>query len=317
MNTMGVKNKIGKVFCVTAVLLIGLIIGFVLSSASQGDSSQDLQQRYNLLSKRSLVENPNDIILDFRPLRRQLEEYISKTSAPDSISLYFEYLPSGSSIGVNENKEVVGASLLKLPVVMQIYKYAEEGQIDLDEKVPLKKEWLDSGYGSLYKQGAGHEVSIRDATTYAIEKSDNTAILLLFDRISQLQKTNKPSILDFVDANYDINSNEQILIGAQSYSSILKCLYFACYLGRDNSQDILQKLTNTDSANRLPLHIPNKVPIAHKIGSYDNIAQSDCGIFYVEKRNYLLCVMIGTGDSEASEYIADLSEIAYKAVVSQ
>jgi beta-lactamase class A len=276
-----------------------------------------LQQRYNLLSKRSLVENPNDIILDFRPLRRQLEEYISKTSAPDSISLYFEYLPSGSSIGVNENKEVVGASLLKLPVVMQIYKYAEEGQIDLDEKVPLKKEWLDSGYGSLYKQGAGHEVSIRDATTYAIEKSDNTAILLLFDRISQLQKTNKPSILDFVDANYDINSNEQILIGAQSYSSILKCLYFACYLGRDNSQDILQKLTNTDSANRLPLHIPNKVPIAHKIGSYDNIAQSDCGIFYVEKRNYLLCVMIGTGDSEASEYIADLSEIAYKAVVSQ
>jgi beta-lactamase class A len=317
MNTMGAKNKMGKVFGVTAVLLIGLIIGFVLSSASQGDSSQDLQQRYNLLSKRSLVENPNDIILDFRPLRRQLEEYISKTSAPDSISLYFEYLPSGSSIGVNENKEVVGASLLKLPVVMQIYKYAEEGQIDLDEKVPLKKEWLDSGYGSLYKQGAGHEVSIRDATTYAIEKSDNTAILLLFDRISQLQKTNKPSILDFVDANYDINSDEQILIGAQSYSSILKCLYFACYLGRDNSQDILQKLTNTDSANRLPLHIPNKVPIAHKIGSYDNIAQSDCGIFYVEKRNYLLCVMIGTGDSEASEYIADLSEIAYKAVVSQ
>ena len=317
MNTMGAKNKMGKVFGMIAVLLFGLIIGFVLSSASQGDSSQDLQQRYNLLSKRILVENPNDIILDFRPLRRQLEEYISKTSAPDSISLYFEYLPSGSSIGVNENKEVVGASLLKLPVVMQIYKYAEEGQIDLDEKVPLKKEWLDSGYGSLYKQGAGYEVSIRDATTYAIEKSDNTAILLLFDRISQLQNTNNPSILDFVDANYDINSDEQILIGAQSYSSILKCLYFACYLGRDNSQDILQKLTNTDSANRLPLHIPNKVPIAHKIGSYDNIAQSDCGIFYVEKRNYLLCVMIGTGDSEAAEYIADLSEIAYKAVVSQ
>ena len=314
---MGAKNKMGKVFGMIAVLLFGLIIGFVLSSASQGDSSQDLQQRYNLLSKRILVENPNDIILDFRPLRRQLEEYISKTSAPDSISLYFEYLPSGSSIGVNENKEVVGASLLKLPVVMQIYKYAEEGQIDLDEKVPLKKEWLDSGYGSLYKQGAGYEVSIRDATTYAIEKSDNTAILLLFDRISQLQNTNNPSILDFVDANYDINSDEQILIGAQSYSSILKCLYFACYLGRDNSQDILQKLTNTDSANRLPLHIPNKVPIAHKIGSYDNIAQSDCGIFYVEKRNYLLCVMIGTGDSEAAEYIADLSEIAYKAVVSQ
>ena len=317
MNTMGVKNKMGKVFGMIAVLLFGLIIGFVLSSASQGDSSLDLQQRYNLLSKRILVENPNDIILDFRPLRRQLEEYISKTSAPDSISLYFEYLPSGSSIGVNENKEVVGASLLKLPVVMQIYKYAEEGQIDLDEKVPLKKEWLDSGYGSLYKQGAGYEVSIRDATTYAIEKSDNTAVLLLFDRISQLQNTNNPSILDFVDANYDINSDEQILIGAQSYSSILKCLYFACYLGRDNSQDILQKLTNTDSANRLPLHIPTKVPIAHKIGSYDNIAQSDCGIFYVEKRNYLLCVMIGTGDSEASEYIADLSEIAYKAVVSQ
>lgn len=314
---MRINSKFKKVGIAVGCMLIGAIVGCSFLLVYKQSDSERLQERYDLLSKRILIENPNDILLDFKPLKIKTQQYIDAHVGVDNISFYFEYLPTGSSIGVNEDKPVIGASLLKLPVVVNVYKLAEEGKINLDETVPLKQEWLNNDYGTLYEKGAGFRLTIREAAKYALEQSDNTAVLLLFDSLSKAEKTTTPQILDFVDANFATNTKDQVLIGAQSYSSILKCLYFACYLNKDDSQEILHNLTLVESKERLPLHIPNNVQIAHKIGTYENSAQSDCGIFFLEKRNYLLCIMVQGDDPQASKNIADLSKIVYDAVSSK
>lgn len=314
---MSVSNKLKSTVAAGVLLLIGAVLGWLTVLSVQKNDAEQMQNRYDLLSKRILIENPNDVLLDFKPLKSEAQKYIETTVGVDNVSFYFEYLPTGSSIGINEDKEVIGASLLKLPVVINVYKLAEEGKIDLDETVALKKEYMNSGYGTLYEKGVGYKLTIREAAKYALQQSDNTAVLLLFDMLSKAEKTNTPQILDFVDANYATSATAQILIGSQSYSSVLKCMYFACYLSKDSSQEILYNLTLSESKERLPLHIPDSVRVAHKIGTYGDSAQSDCGIFFLEKRNYLLCVMVQGDDPQASKYIADLSKIVYDAVSSQ
>lgn len=314
---MSVSKKLKSTVAAGVLLLIGAVLGWLTVLSVQKNDAEQMQNRYDLLSKRILIENPNDVLLDFKPLKSEVQKYIETTVGVDNVSFYFEYLPTGYSIGVNEDKEVVGASLLKLPVVMNIYKAAEEGKLNLDDKVALKQEWLNDGYGQLYKQGVGYEITFREAAKVAIEQSDNTAVLLLYSKLAEIDNTSSPRILDFVDVNFATNSKDQILIGAQSYSSFLKCLYFACFLTKDDSQEVLRHLTLSESKNRLPLHIPENVPIAHKIGSYDGSAESDCGIVYVEKRNYLLCVMVQGSDESAANYIAELSKIVYSSITSQ
>lgn len=314
---MSVSKKLKSTVAAGVLLLIGAVLGWLTVLSVQKNDAEQMQNRYDLLSKRILIENPNDVLLDFKPLKSEAQKYIETTVGVDNVSFYFEYLPTGYSIGVNEDKEVVGASLLKLPVVMNIYKAAEEGKLNLDDKVALKQEWLNDDYGQLYKQGVGYEITFREAAKVAIEQSDNTAVLLLYSKLAEIDNTSSPRILDFVDVNFATNSKDQILIGAQSYSSFLKCLYFACFLTKDDSQEVLRHLTLSESKNRLPLHIPENVPIAHKIGSYDGLAESDCGIVYVEKRNYLLCVMVQGSDESAANYIAELSKIVYSSITSQ
>ena len=314
---MSVSKKLKSTVAAGVLLLIGAVLGWLTVLSVQKNDAEQMQNRYDLLSKRILIENPNDVLLDFKPLKSEAQKYIETTVGVDNVSFYFEYLPTGYSIGVNEDKEVVGASLLKLPVVMNIYKAAEEGKLNLDDKVALKQEWLNDDYGQLYKQGVGYEITFREAAKVAIEQSDNTAVLLLYSKLAEIDNTSSPRILDFVDVNFATNSKDQILIGAQSYSSFLKCLYFACFLTKDDSQEVLRHLTLSESKNRLPLHIPENVPIAHKIGSYDGSAESDCGIVYVEKRNYLLCVMVQGSDESAANYIAELSKIVYSSIISQ
>ncbi len=195
---------------------------------------------------------------------------------------------------------------------MSVYKAAEQKKLDLDTPIALKQEWLNNSFGDLYKKGAGYKLSTRQAAQEALEASDNTAALLLFDAVTKAQGTSSPNLLGFVDANYGETKNNEVLIDSRSYSSILKCLYFACFLSKDNSQEILSYLALSKTNSRLTAKLPNNVKVAHKIGTFNTETQSDCGIFYLSKRNYVLCIMVDGQDPSASATIADLSSIVFE-----
>lgn len=322
---MGViSSGIGKKLSALGVVMLLLFVSFMggmqyglRANERQAAAVQESQQaKYSLLARRILVEQPNDVEINFRPLQTQIEEYIQTNGLTDNISFNFEYLPTGSSIGVAEDTKQVGASLLKLPLAIAVYKASEQGKVNLDEKVTIKQEWLNSSYGTLYKKGAGHQITIRDAVKEALMHSDNTAALLLFDVVTKAQGTNTPNLLGFIDANYGETPSHEVLIDSRSYSAILKCLYFACHLNKDNSQAVLQSLSQSSAKDRLVRYLPAEVPVAHKIGVFSQQTQSDCGVFYVPKRNYVLCIMIDGASDPASKQIGELSDIVYNYIVS-
>jgi beta-lactamase class A len=268
------------------------------------------QAKYDLLAKRILVDNPNQPIVNFSELSSKLNQYNYDNLQKIKSSIYFEYLPTGTSIGMDEDQQMIGASLIKLPLAINLYKLNEDKKINIDSKIKLKKEWLNNQYGELYKKGEGYEISYRELARLMLKDSDNTAVMAIFDLIDDKMPTNK--LNDFIDIEYKINQNETLQMGARSYSSILKCLYFSCYLNKDNSQELLGYLSESEYDKRLLLYINDDINVAHKYGSYSNQVQSDCGIFYMTNKNYLLCVMVAGEDPEASRYIGDISQIVYE-----
>lgn len=304
----------------SAILVLGMLIGASLTYVISNDKTARLQSKYNLLAKRILIDKPNDILLDFTSLQAKLELFVSSNLAKNQASVYFEYLPTGTSIGINEKEQLVGASLLKTPLAINLYKSAEEGKVDLDAPIALKKEWLNSQYGELYKKGVGYQASLRQLTEIMLTQSDNTAALAIYSTLAGVMPIDQ-KLLSFVDSEYEVNKDQSLRLGAESYSQILKCLYFTCYLNKDSSQEILGYLTKSTATNRLKLYLPDSVNIAHKIGTYDPevgsgtpSVQSDCGITYVQNRNYLLCVMIKGDDPQASRTIGDISKLVYNFV---
>jgi len=96
-----------------------------------------------------------------------------------------------------------------------------------------------------------------------------------------------------------------------AYSCIHKCLYFACFNNEEDSQQMLLYLTESSFNDRLTKHLQGKVEVAHKIGTFNTQYQSDCGIVYLENKNYSICVMVKGKDPLASEEIAELSKLTY------
>ena len=96
---------------------------------SKSNGSYTPDSEYKFLSKRIFATNQNDILINFVELREKLRDYIDWYS-DIQIGVYFEYLPSGISIGINDRTNFVSASLLKVPIAMGILKEIETGVID-------------------------------------------------------------------------------------------------------------------------------------------------------------------------------------------
>lgn len=292
-------------------LLAMFIIGFTLSKAitappaTSGNTAQ--AAKYNLLSRRVLSDSPNDTLLNFVPLRKTIQDKLSSLNVPYSFT--FEYLPTGTTIRSGDGQEMVGASLIKLPVVMDLYRLAETSKLNLDEVQTLTPDVLNDQFGTLYQRGAGTKLTLREAAKYALAESDNTAILTIQKRLRDF--TMNTNALEAVDADYDAGAG-QVLINSKSYASVLKCLYYACYINRDDSQEILGYLTQSDFSAGIAKPVEQPIKVAHKIGVEANkLSQSDCGIIYLPKRPYLLCIMVGLPLDQADILMSGLSSTVY------
>jgi len=295
------------------VLLVGSLIGnFFLWQELQQSSSQklsQLKQHYPLLSSRAI--NPNytgALIVNFLPLRQQIHRIVDPYN--NDFAIYFEYLPTGTTIGINEDRDFTAESLLKVPVVMAYFHSKEVNNITTDPMVQIQKKELNTSFGDLYKKGAGYSINLGDAVKLALQKSDNTASLILADHISQ-------SDFDFVYAGLDIpealDKNTPI-ITAQEYVSILKALYFGSVLNNDDSEYILSLLTKTDFNNLIPSGVPSTIPVAHKIGLVNKEIYEDCGIIYLPQRPYALCMVSKSSAQVAQQRMHTLSSIVYQYV---
>jgi beta-lactamase class A len=308
-----------KKIILLAVLLVSLVGNIVFiylwqTASEEKNRFSQLEQTHPLLSKRILADFPQDILINFLPLRSKLQQ----TTKPygDSFALYFEYLPTGTSIGINEKSEFIAASLFKLPIVMAYYRHKERLKDEHDPTVVLSSDMLDSRFGDLWQKGEGYSINLGDAVELALKESDNTAVRAL---VPELSKTDFDSVYEGLDIDLKIN-NDGAVMTAKHYGSILKALYFSAVLTKDHSQEILDYLTDTKFTDKLPAGIPEGVPVAHKIGVIEEPeyeAYMDCGIVYVPRRPYLLCMISKSDNQTARERMKLISKTIYEHVSKQ
>lgn len=115
------------------------------------------------------------------PLGQQIASHINQHDPQSSV--YIEDLKSGTAVHIGETKAYNIRSLMKLPLVMSLYRAAELGRLDLDKTISLKPSHLDKEFGTLWQKGAGHKLTLRQAAEYALVDSDNTAIRAINDQV--------------------------------------------------------------------------------------------------------------------------------------
>ncbi|MEN9551625.1 MAG: hypothetical protein RI935_2 [Candidatus Parcubacteria bacterium] len=301
---------LGLIITATTSSLVAMFVFNFLMSPSK---EVELNKKYPLLSKRIFIENQNDILINFVPLRLALREYVSKNT--NKLGVYFEYLPSGISIGVNDRTEVRLASLSKVPLAMAILKKVEEERIDLYDEVTLINQDIDQAFGDLWQRGAGTKLTVKDLVEISLQHSDNTAYRALFRLLTPVEVNAVYENLE-IQVSFD---EGYPFVSPKSYSSIFRSLYLSSFLSEENSHYLLSVLSDTSFDDSITNPIPTHVPVSHKVGVFSELSTGenifiDCGIIYEPLRPYMLCLFVKGDQNEAKRHMIAISDMIYQYV---
>ncbi len=97
------------------------------------------------------------------------------------VGVYYRNLYTGETAGHLQDKEFHPASIIKLPVVMAIYKMAEGGKADLGEKVQVTYDKRVPSCGAFNAFTDEPWVDIKTLCNLTITISDNTGANMLID----------------------------------------------------------------------------------------------------------------------------------------
>lgn len=290
----------------TILAVTNVKLFFDLSSKNSETDLETKTTKYPYLASRVVSDFERDLIINFIPLRKELKKVT--TEYGQSFSVYFEYLPTGVSIGINDKIEFYGASLVKVPLAMVFLDHYQKNGLNLDEVVKISKEEINPGFGNLWRKGEGAEISLREALKLALTESDNTAAQILLSRVS---KDEYIGVYENLDIEFNIDQ-DQVILTTKGYASILKALYFSSFLNKDDSQYILELMTSSDFMDRLRAPIPKEITIANKAGVFFNDLHQDCGIVYLPRRPYILCMASQSSEEEATQRMQKVSGLVYR-----
>lgn len=99
-------------------------------------------------------------------------------------SVYAKNLHTGREIAWRAHEVMPSASLIKVPIMSEIFRRVEEEHLDLNDTRVLTAEDQVGGSGILMDLTPGLRLNLRDLTTLMITVSDNTATNLLIDYLT-------------------------------------------------------------------------------------------------------------------------------------
>lgn len=231
-------------------------------------------------------------------LRAQLGERLSTIAGSLDGVMGFSILGLESDERFERNAREVfpTASTIKLAILYELFRQADEGRVNLDETKTLDRRHAVGGSGILHELTTP-ALSIRDYATLMILLSDNTATNVVIDLVGMDQVTSRMTALGLrntrlrrrmIDLEAARRGDENVSTPAE-LALLLQILHRGDGLSKA-SRDSLLEILRRSKSSPMRSAIPARVVVANKPGGLEAVAV-DAGIVYVEGRPYVQAMM--------------------------
>ncbi len=236
-------------------------------------------------------------------------------------SIYVYDYDTENYVDINADKSYSAASIIKIPVLIDVFKSIESGQFTLSDKIPMTDYYKTEGSGSLQFKGE-RNYSIDDLARLMITESDNSATNMLVAKVGSMTDVNQ-SIRDWGLKStyisswlpdlggqnrttaremgtmlYNIDENENLLT-EESRAKIFG------YMGHVHNNRLIQAGLGKDAV------------FLHKTGDIGSML-GDAGIVIAPSgKKYIVVILANRphNDVTGKEFIVKASEIIYNYMV--
>lgn len=225
-------------------------------------------------------------------------------------------------IDINASKIYPVASIIKIPVLVDLFKSIENGEVALDDTIPLTEYYRSEGSGNLQYMAGNTPFTIDKLAQVMITESDNSATNMLMSQIGGMNTVNQ-SVRDWGLKNTEIHTWLPDMGGTNHSTAkeIAQMLY---------NIDVNEKFLTDASRNKIydyMGHVHNDRLIQaglgkgstfyHKTGDIGKVL-GDAGIVVTPTGKRYIVVILAHRPHNApqgKDFIVKASEIIYKYMV--
>ena len=253
-----------------------------------------------LLSTASAQTSSDTATLKQQILWQKLEASIAEVdhNLDGVMGVAIEDLTSGQKYQLRENEVFPQASSIKIAVLAELYRQAQQGKLKLTDLYVVKSADLveDSPIMNGLTPGVT-QITLRDLATMVVAVSDNSAANILIDRVGM---ENVNSFLESLGLTHTRLRRKMMDLkaageGRENISTpgemmtLLDAIYRGKVLNKSLTDDFF-KLLSTKKNSSIPRDLPENLKIADKDGELEGV-RNDSGVIFLENRPYILCVM--------------------------
>jgi beta-lactamase class A len=133
----------------------------------------------------SLKENVNMPVL-----KQELENLIAAYPSIKPAIFVWDY-ETQNYVDINASEVFATASIIKIPVLIDVFKSIEAGQISLEDTIPLTEYYRSEGSGNLQFKAENSQYTIDELARRMITDSDNSATNMLVSQIGSMTDVNQ------------------------------------------------------------------------------------------------------------------------------
>lgn len=225
--------------------------------------------------------------------------------------IYIKCVETGEEIAINADESMDTMSVIKIPLMVEVFRQIEAGKFALTDRVTLKESEKRPGTGIIRSLDAGAIMTIKDLITLMIIVSDNTATDMLFDKVGGTEPVNK------LMQSYGLNSIKATgttdvwfkaiaaepdrwkfhtegktpfgLSSPRDTGKLLEKIYKGEAVSKQASEQMLQIMRGQVYSSRLPKYVTGfRVP--HKTGDFLPYIGNDVGILESSNRHVVISV---------------------------
>jgi beta-lactamase class A len=252
-----------------------------------------------------------------------------------SVALYAKNLATGETVSLNSGVPVQTASVIKLPLMLQMFEQVKAGKLNLSSPVVLTKDNQVPGSGILNMMDPGLSLSVKDVITLMMTLSDNTATNMAIDVVG-LRTTNDMLAQMGLKNTYFYKKvfkkaegpmppdQKQFGLGkttAEEMARVMESIY-RCDLGdRELCLQMITIMRNQQDHDMIPRYLKREnasedlSAVADKVGALDDV-RNDVALVYTERGPIVISIFTynnqdksWTPDNESEKLIARLAQV--------
>ena len=227
------------------------------------------------------------------------------------VGFYFLHLDKGIDFGINENKIFPSASLIKIPIMVQIFNRVENDNLNLDSLLFYDSSLINYKYkgdDSIARFKENETISINKLLTHMITFSDNHASLWLQIIAGGGTKINE--ILDkynFTKTKVNsrtLNREDQYLqygwgqTTPKEMSKLMIEIKNGNIVSKKSSDEMYRHLTRIYWDDEALSQIPNHIQVASKQGAI-NKSRSEVVLVNSPSGDYVFCIITNNQSDES------------------